>query len=403
MAFPAAQEGPAGRASIELADIFREHATRLGPLSGQQARVVRAILSCRTSALGGHVLECDRCGHQEMSYNSCRDRHCPKCQSLEAARWVEAQKADLLPVPYFHVVFTIPETLHGLFRRHARVGYDLLFKAVSETLREVALNPKHLGARIGFLAVLHTWTQKLLFHPHIHCVIPGGGLSPQKDRWISCRSNFFLPVRVLSTVFRGKLLSFLQDALATIPSGSNRSDPMEALRLAARQDWVVYSKPPFSGPQTVLEYLSRYTHRIAISNQRLLAIKGGEVTFLWRDRAEGNAKKLMTLEASEFMRRFLLHVLPKGFVRLRHYGFLANAVRSNLVERCRKLLQAEGQEVPPPGAEKKHERWQDLVSRLTGVDPERCPLCKVGRIEVVAELLRSPLSPWRLAGRGSSP
>lgn len=369
----------ARRPRLELADLFRVYAPQLEDLGSQQKRVVRSITNCRTAALGGHVQECDRCGHQEISYNSCRDRHCPKCGGLKEARWVEARQADLLPVEYFHVVFTLPDVLNPLFLGNPRVAYDLLFASVAETLQEVALNSKNLGARIGFTAVLHTWTQTLLFHPHVHLIVPGGGISPGGNRWIPAKPGFFLPVHVLSKVFRGKLLSKFEAAIekggVTAPKGNAR----ELLWKAAQKKWVVYAKAPFAGPEQVLRYLGRYTHRIAISNERLVSLESDRVTFRWKDRAHGNANKLMTLDAVALLRRFLLHVLPSGMVRIRHYGFLANAVRRREVSRCRELLGSPG---PHAGEQEESvpESWQDTLLRLTGRDVTCCPRCNVGRL-----------------------
>jgi hypothetical protein len=380
---------------LELADIFRAHGDRLDGRSSAQRRAARAIVSCRTAALGGHLQECDHCGHRHVSYNSCRDRHCPKCQSLDQARWVEARKADLLPVPYFHVVFTVPDELSALFLSNQRIAYGLLFAAVAETLQEVALNPKRLGAKIGFTAVLHTWTQVLLYHPHIHCIVPGGGLDPSGKRWISSKPDFFLPVRVLSKVFRGKLLSKFE---AAIKSGEIRpavtADADNPLERAARKKWVVYCKRPFAGPEQVVAYLGRYTHRIAISNERLVSLEHGRVTFRWKDRAHHDEMKLLTLDAEAFLRRFLLHVVPKGMVRIRHYGLLANAKRRKNLATCRELLHA----ASPPEVAK--ESWQDLLLRLTGRDPRLCPRCHVGTMVVIEEL--PAVRPWTLPGRGKT-
>jgi hypothetical protein len=383
MACPA---GPIARVtSLELADLFRRYADRLGPLVGRQAHVIRAITSCRTAALGGHVRQCERCLHQEIAYNSCRDRHCPKCGALAQARWIEARQADLLPVQYFHIVFTIPDVLHALFLAHPKTTIDLLFAAVSETLQEVALNPKRLGAKIGLIAVLHTWTQTLLYHPHIHCIVPGGGLDPSGDRWIQARPDFFLPVRVLSRVFRGKLLSKLQAKLA----GGNPK-VSSVLQQAAMPDWVVYCKPPFAGPEQVLRYLGRYTHRIAISNQRLVSLQNDQVTFRWKDRADGDQSKLMTLDAVQFLKRFLLHVLPRHLVRIRHYGLLGNPVRRERIARCRELL---GRPAEVPSAAillrepNKEETWLELLFRLTGKDLSVCPRCREGKMYIAERIL----------------
>jgi hypothetical protein len=368
-------------------------------LSSPQQQAVRAITSCRTAALGGHVQECDRCGHREISYNSCRNRNCPKCQGLEKARWVEARRADVLPVEYHHVVFTVPQELHPVFLADPKVAIDLLFHAVSETLQEVALNPKRLGARIGFTAVLHTWTQTLLYHPHLHCIVPGGGPSPGGDRWIAAKPGFFLPVRVLSRVFRGKLLSMLEDASSRGRFHLESDTVLPLLGRASLKNWVVYSKPPAAGPDQVLDYLGRYTHRIAISNERLVALQDGRVTFRWKDRAHANQEELMTLRAEEFLHRFLLHVLPRNLVRIRHYGFLANAVRRREIARCRTLLG-----VPPEARDdiqevRKVESWQQLLLRLTGRDVTRCPSCGEGQLHEM-QIVRPTSAGWRLPSRG---
>jgi Putative transposase/Transposase zinc-binding domain len=358
---------------VEFADIVRAHAGQLTGLSVTQQQVLRAIADCRTAVLGGHRRECPQCGHQEIAYNSCRNRHCPKCQGLEAARWIDAQQPDLLPVPYFHVVFTVPAELHALFLAAPRVTYPLLFAAVAETLAQVAL--RRLGAKIAVTAVLHTWPQLLLFHPHLHCIVPGGGLDPGHTRWIAARADFFLPVRVLAEVFRGKLLAALEKAIdrAEIPRQRD-DDPHAPLKRAATQRWVVYCKPPFGGPEQVLAYLAHYTHRIALANDRLLSLHEGQVTFRWKDRAHGNASRVATVEAEAFLRRFLLHVLPDRFVRIRHYGWLANCARQRLLPTVRAVL---GLSAPlactPPPVEP--ETWEATLLRLTGKDVTRCPCC----------------------------
>lgn len=378
--------GAAANGHPELADIFRAHGQNLVGLSAQQRRVVAAITSCRTAALGGHVRECDRgCGYAEISYNSCRDRHCPKCQGLDRVRWQEARQDDLLPVPYFHLVFTIPDSLHEIFLAHPRAAYGLLFDAVAKTVKEVAANPKNLGAEIGMTAVLHTWTQTLLFHPHLHCIVAGGGLDPSGRRWIGARKNFFLSVRILSTVFRGKLLAALEGAVAAKKIDARVVVGVlvsRLLREAAAKNWVVYAKRPFAGPEQVLSYLGRYTHRIAISNERIVATQGDEVTFSYKDRADGDRRKSMTLPAEAFLRRFLLHVLPPGFVRIRHYGLLANCVRQERIALCRKLLGVRvAMAAPPP-----REGWEELLLRLTGHDVTRCPKCGTGRLRTTKEI-----------------
>ena len=365
------QAGQPGR--VELADIVRAHAGQLTGLSSTQRHVLRAIADCRTAALGGHRRACAQCGHQEIAYNSCRDRHCPKCQGLEAARWMDARQQDLLPVPYFHVVFTIPAELHDLFLAAPKVTYTLLFAAVAETLAQVAL--RRLGATIALTAILHTWTQLLLFHPHLHCIVPGGGLDPGHTHWISTRADFFLPVRVLAEVFRGKLLAKLEQAIdrAEIPLG-REEHPHVLLKRAAAKSWVVYCKPPFAGPEPVLAYLGRYTHRIALSNDRLVSLHAGQVTFRWKDRAHGNAPRVATVEAEAFLRRFLLHVLPNRFVRIRHYGGLPNSARKRLLPTVREVLGLSAPVAcPPPPVEP--EPWEATLLRLTGKDVARCPCC----------------------------
>jgi Putative transposase/Transposase zinc-binding domain len=337
--------------TLEVADIIQAQGNRFvdchrRQLSYQQLKVLRAIARCRTAALGGHVDACPRCGHKAISYNSCRNRHCPKCQAQARQRWLAAREQELLGVPYFHVVFTLPHELIPLCQRNPRILYDLLFRASAATMLEVAANPKHLGAEIGFLSILHTWGQNLLLHPHVHCVIPAGGLSADHTRWIHPKYSFFLPVKVLSRVFRGKFIAGLKRAFRKkrihFPGAMAVLD--EPSRFAAflrklfRQDWVVYAKPAFGGAPQVLRYLGRYTHRIAISNHRLLAFDGERVTFRWKDYARGNKQRRMTLSATEFLRRFLQHVLPRGFVRIRHFGFLANSCRTARLSVARRLL-----------------------------------------------------------------
>jgi len=348
-------------------------------LSGEQRRVLSDVAACRTAALGGHLETCDHCGHQRPAYNSCRNRHCPKCQASACAGWMDSQAADLLPVPYFHVVFTLPDAFNALALGNKRVVYGILFQAVSRTLLEVAADPKHLGAGIGFLAVLHTWGQNLSLHPHVHCVVPGGGLSPDGStglapggtRWVGCRPGFFLPVRVLSRVFRGKFINLLRNAFHTGKlHGLADAAAFEALiDSAVATDWVVYVKPPFGSPEQVLKYLARYTHRIALSNRRILAMDERTVTFAYKDYARGGQTRAMTLSGVEFLRRFLLHVVPGGFMRIRHFGFLANRARATDLQRCRQLLQAAGPEAEPAGAA------EEPLEHL-----DRCPVCGRGRM-----------------------
>src|SRR5216117_435428 len=306
-------------------------------------KVLRAIARCRTAALGGHIDACIRCGHRAtISYNSCRNRHCPKCQTGACERWIEARRNELLPVPYVHVVFTLPPQLVALALQNKKVIYGLLLRASAETLLEVARNPRHLGAEIGFFSVLHTWNQKLQLHPHVHCVIPSGGLAFDHTRWIRSRPRFFLPLQVLRRVFRGKFVAGLKSAFQRGQLHLSGNLALLAqpkifaswLRPLFRKDWIVYSKPPFGGPEYVLQYLGRYTHRVAISNHRLVSSEDGHVTFRWRDSAHNNEQKLLTLSLDEFLRRFLLHLLPKSFVRIRHFGFLANRRRATLLPFC---------------------------------------------------------------------
>ena len=375
---------------LEVADIFRQ----IGPayrdehadaLSRGQRRVMRDIERCRTAALGGHVEQCDACGHQRISFNSCRSRHCPKCQSLVRAQWLENRQAELLPVEYFHVVFTMPQEIAAIAYQNKAVVYNILFRATAETLRTIAADTKHLGAEIGFIAILHTWGQNLLHHPHLHCVVPGGGPSPDGKRWISCRPGFFLPVRVLSRLFRRLFLQHLQQAFAddelqffnALAALHDRVAFAKYLAPAARAEWVVYAKPPLGGPQQVLEYLGRYTHRVAISNNRLVDFSDGKVAFAWKDYRHESKHKVMRLDEHEFVRRFLLHVLPAGFQRIRHFGFLANRTREVKLERCRKLLNAPA---PDPLPVDEPEDYRDRYQRLTGVSLWDCPLCKHGRM-----------------------
>ena len=398
----AAQEDE-GSERHELADVMRDFGPELSELTLDQARVVRDIARCRTPDLGGQVHECDQCGHREFVFKSCCNRHCPKCQSLKQARWIQARQAELLPVSYFHVVFTIPSVLRSVFRANSRVCLNLLFAAVSETLQEVALNPARLGARIGFTAVLHTWTQKLCYHPHVHCIVAGGGINADGTQWVSSKRRFFLPVRILSTVFRGKLLDKLERAQHKGELRQPKSLPDRWLQDAAKKKWVIYSKHPFAGPEQVLSYLGGYTHRIAFSNHRLVALRGRLVTFRWKDRSDGNKTKLLTLDAVDFLRRFLLHVMPRGFMKIRHYGFLANSVRRESIALCRKLLAVDEQETDtaaenaPTG-----ETWQELLQRLTGTDVTLCPTCKVGHL-VPRDWIRPTGGKWSILGRATSP
>ncbi len=341
------------RERLEVADIFRAHGpawrkARAGRLSLGQIKVMSAIETCRTAALGGHVAACEDCGHRHIAYNSCRNRHCPKCQGAAARDWLAARQAELLPVEYYHVVFTLPAPISDIAYHNKAAVYAILFKAAAETLTIIAMDPKHLGARIGLTAVLHTWGSALIHHPHLHCIVPGGGISPDGKQWIPCRPGFFLPVRVLSRLFRRLFLEKLVAAhdAARLHFFGTHTRLADAHAFAAylaplrKLEWVVYAKRPFAGPQAVLAYLSRYTHRVAIANSRLIALDDHGVTFKWKDyRAKGRTRhKTMTLATDEFIRRFLIHVLPHGFHRIRHYGLLANGGRADNLARARQLL-----------------------------------------------------------------
>ncbi len=359
----------------DLADIFRSHgqsyrrAHRL-PLS--HLKVMRAVEVCRTKELGGHLKKCDTCGFEHPTYNSCRNRHCPKCQSMAKAKWLKKQTSELLPTGYFHLIFTLTHELNRLVLAHKRVLLNILFQAVSETLLE--FGHTHLRGTVGFIAVLHTWDQLLNDHFHLHCLIPAGALSFDQSRWVKARKNFLFRVEPLSRVFRGKFLYLMKEAIrqGKLPSPTPR---------LSNTDWVVYAKKPFASPQQVLDYLGRYTHRVAISNNRILSAKDGQVTFTYRDRKDKDRLKTKTLDAQEFIRRFLLHVLPNGFMRIRHFGFLANRAKKHALPQCRKLL---GLNPALPEIPKKSP--QDLMLELTGTDISRCPRCKQGTMVIVAEL-----------------
>ena len=389
------------RPQWEVAEVFRRYGpdyrrTHADSLSGGQRRVMSAIERCRSAALGGHLERCDSCGHERVAYNSCRNRHCPKCQSLARAQWLKHRQAELLPVEYFHVVFTLPQPIADVAYQNKKVVYGILFRAAGETLRTVAADPRHLGAEIGFLAVLHTWGQNLLHHPHLHCLVPGGGLGPGANRWIACRPGFFLPVRVLSRLFRRLFLQYLRAAFdagqlqffSALESLGNRNSFAQYLRPLGRTEWVVYAKRPFAGAEQVLDYLARYTHRVAISNNRLLNIKDGQVTFRWKDYRHHDQPKQMTLDAEEFIRRFLLHVLPDGFMRIRHYGFLGNRHRRAKIVRCRELLAVAAVISLTSVVSDYRDRYQEL----TGKSLYDCPACGRGhmvRVEVLAPITGS--------------
>ena len=396
------------RPLLEVADVIRTFGSAFEAeyghtLSPAQKQAMTAIVRCRTAALGGHVEACDGCGHRRVAYNSCRNRHCPKCQAAARAAWLDRQAQDLLPVEYFHVVFTLPNAAGPVALQNPRLVYGALFRAVAESLTESAADPKRLGAEIGFLAVLHTWGQTLSLHPHVHCVVPGGGLSPDGTRWVPCRPGFFLPVKPLGRLFRGKFLAILGDLHARgrlTLAGSLRhlADPQRFAEWTddlRRTDWVVYAKRPFGGPEQVLKYLARYTHRVAISNHRLVGMDAETVSFRWKDYADDNAAKTMTLGGVEFVRRFLQHVLPGGFVRIRHFGFLANRCRHEKLTLCRTLLGATPPTTPLDASALESCATDEDAGHDTSTATESrrcCPACGVGRL-VVVEVIARPLPP----------
>jgi len=393
------------RPPLEVADLVRTAGTAFIERNRQWIRwahikVLLAIARCRTAALGGHIDECTRCGHRAtISYNSCRNRHCPKCQTGAREHWLEARRRELLPSPYAHVVFTLPQQLAPLALQNKKIIYDLLLRASAETLLEVARNPRRLGAEIGFFSVLHTWNQKLQIHPHVHCVVPAGGLSLDHTRWIPSRPRFFLPRPVLRRVFRGKFVAGLKSAfqhqqlhfcgdLALLAQPKTFAS---WLRPLFRKNWVVYCKPPFGGPEYVLQYLGRYTHRVAISNYRLISLADGQVTFRWRDSAHHNEQKVMSLSLDEFLRRFLLHLLPKGFVRIRHFGFLANRRRATLLPLCRQALAVVQPQTQPEASTAKETRPLWLCPKCGA------PMVVIERLTAAQLQLRSPPSLSRVA------
>jgi Putative transposase/Transposase zinc-binding domain len=362
----------------ELADVFRQYGEsyqRTHRLSAGQQKVMRAISVCRTQELGGHLDRCDACGFERPAYNSCRNRHCPKCQSLAKAKWLEKQTSELLPVGYFHLVFTLPHEFNRLILANKKIGLSLLFKAVSETLLE--FGQTRLKGTLGIIAVLHTWDQTLKDHFHLHCLVPAGALSFDQSRWISARKSFLFSVKAMSRVFRGKFLALLKQSIdrGKIAPANN------PIQVSRKNNWVVYAKKPFGSPRTVLDYLGRYTHRVALSNDRILAVHHGQVTLSYRDRKDGDRKKTILLDAQEFIRRFLLHVLPDGFMRIRHFGFLANRSKKQSLARCRKLLDLDA--ALPKTLILSAKEW---LVKTTGVDLSRCPCCHEGTMIVVGDL-----------------
>jgi hypothetical protein len=370
--------------ALEVADIFRRHGeafrqAHAGHLGGVERRIMGAITACRTAVLGGHVEQCDDCRATRIAYNSCRNRHCPKCQGLARAQWLAERQAELLPVPYFHVVFTLPASVGEIAFQNKATVYAILFRTAAETLTTIAADPRHLGAKLGVTMVLHTWGQTLGHHPHVHCVVPGGGPSLDGTRWVACRPGFFLPVRVLSRLFRRLFLRELENAfsegkLRFFGKLANLAEPQAFTRHLGdlrRLDWVVYAKPPFGGPEQMLAYLGRYTHRVAIANSRLLSLADGKVRFTWKDYRAGSKSKVMTLDADEFIRRFLLHTLPDSFHRIRHYGFLANGCRGDSLGLCHQLL-----DTRVPGAASEPTGNRTTGARpLTAADFAICPDC----------------------------
>jgi hypothetical protein len=396
-----------GRQRLEVADIFHRHGTtwrraNTGHVSLGQLQVMSAIENCRTAVLGGHVERCEDCCHDRIAYNSCRNRHCPKCQGVAARDWLAAREADLLPVPYFHVVFTLPAEIADIAYTNKAVVYDALFRASSEALLTIAADPKHLGARIGITAVLHTWSSAMTHHPHVHMIVPGGGIAPDGDRWVHCRPGFLLPVRVLSRLFRRLMLARLSAAHAAgklaffgdLALLNKEAAFVAYLTPLRRKNWFVYAKPPFAGPRAVLAYLSRYTHRVAISNSRLIALDERDVIFRVKDyRRNGRERyRTMTLDPGEFIRRFLLHVLPKGFHRIRHYGLLASTTRKASIARARKLL-----DTPAPHATSDAPREPEQTAPADRRLP--CPYCG-GRM-VVVETFERGAKPRAPPGRGA--
>ena len=389
------------RSELEVADIFRRHGPAYrrahdGHIGRVERRVMSAIELCRTAALGGHVEACEDCAHSRVAYNSCRNRHCPKCQSATRERWLADRQADLLPVPYFHVVFTVPAEVAAIAFHNKAVVYAILFDAVAATLKTIAADPRHLGGEIGFLAILHSWGQALTHHPHIHCLVPGGALA-DGQRWLACRPRFFLPIHVLSRLFRRLFLERLEMAhtrgrlrfSGTLAQLDDADVFAAAVRRLRRKNWVVYAKPPFGSPEHVLAYLGRYTHRVAIANSRLVSADDSSVVFRWRDYRHGNAPRQMSLDPDEFIRRFLIHSLPDGFHRIRHYGFLANGCRRARLATIRQLLPVTEGEFGEPADD------APLVARLPRFDPTVCPCCG-GALRITATLPRWRAPPVRL-------
>lgn len=375
--------------TFEVADIFRLFGYQLGNLSKEVFKVVNALTRCRTEEAGGHMLKCDTCDNVEISYNSCRNRHCPKCQFMKSEQWIADRERELLQTEYFHVVFTIPACLHPILMHNPKEGYGLLFQAVAKTLKKVAKDPKHLGASmIGFFGILHTWTQRLLYHPHIHCVVAGGGLSADNSSWIPAKKNHLLPVRVISKVFRGIFLKQLERAYKRglfsfhgKQSGLKIFSRFKSLLVkAARKEWVVHSKKTFAKPEYAIQYLSRYTHRVAISNLRLRSFSNENVSFYWQDRSDSNKTKVETISICAFMKRFLLHILPSGFVKIRFYGFMGHGVKKKLLPLCRRLISGCDDTESEEHCDRVEESWLERYERITGRDLTKCAHCEKGTL-----------------------
>lgn len=385
---------------IEVQNIFQQFGTRYRQkykLPLNQLKAMSSIEACRTSSLGGHVDKCDECGHTRISYNSCRNRHCPKCQSLAKEQWLENRKADLLSVSYFHVVFTLPSELSAIALRNQEVVYKILFKSVSETLLELAIDPKYLGGQTGITALLHTWGQSLMFHPHIHCIVPSGGLSASGVRWINSKKKFFIPVRVLSKKFKGKFIAYLQNAyfskelkfMGEIEELSKTDVFLYFMKDLRQKEWVVYCKPPFKSAEYVLQYLGRYTHRVAISNNRIVSLENGLVTFKWRDYRD-NKEKLLTVPSEEFIRRFLMHILPDKFVKIRHYGILGNRNKKTKLKDCKRLT---GTKITVNLDRNKRLSIEELILKISGKDITKCPCCDKGTMKRTGSLQPRACSP----------
>ena len=375
---------------------FNAYKNTFNSIPLEQYKVVNAIKACRTEELGGHIYRCDNCSHEVTLYNSCRNRHCPNCQAFASAQWVQKRIDELLPVHYFHVVFTIPHQLNPFFLRNKKVCFSLLFKAVSETIGELTRDPGRIGGKTGCILVLHTWGQTLEEHYHIHCIIPGGALDEENRRWISTKEDFFLPVPVMRKMFRGKLLHYF---FAAVEKGDielhgtlrkyEEADEMKKLRRKLYEtEWVVYAKPPFASPEQVVKYLGNYTHRIAITNKRIVKLEDGKVHFRYKDYKDNSTQKIMVLDLVEFIRRFLLHIVPSGFMRIRHYGFLSNRSQRKLLAMIREILSETAMQESVTMPEKK--RWFEIIEELTGTDPRICPVCKQGRLKPVKEI-----EPWK--------